>query len=154
MITVDYILANEDRHLNNFGALRNAETLEWIGMAPIYDSGSSLGYDQLPAQIESDQAILCKPFKNHPEEQVALVSSFDWIDFEALSSVREIITEVFSADGAETYMDERRRAAILASVERRIQRLRQIAQRPRTGAVDSLVDEVRENVAATYGSKG
>lgn len=29
MIVLDYLIANEDRHLNNFGVLRNAETLEW-----------------------------------------------------------------------------------------------------------------------------
>lgn len=46
MIVLDYIIANEDRHYNNFGALRNAETLEWLGFAPIYDSGSSLGFDK------------------------------------------------------------------------------------------------------------
>lgn len=34
---------NKDRHFNNFGVLRNTETLEWLGMAPIYDSGSSYG---------------------------------------------------------------------------------------------------------------
>lgn len=47
MLVLDYIIANEDRHFNNFGALRNAETLEWLGMAPIYDSGSSLGYSDI-----------------------------------------------------------------------------------------------------------
>lgn len=55
MIVTDYIIANEDRHMNNFGLLRNAETLEWIGFAPIYDSGSSLGYDKLPGQIRSEK---------------------------------------------------------------------------------------------------
>ena len=57
MIVLDYIIANEDRHFNNFGVLRNAETLEWIGMAPIYDSGSSLGYDKMPAQIYAQKRI-------------------------------------------------------------------------------------------------
>ena len=46
MLTLDYIIANEDRHFNNFGVLRDAETLRWLGFAPIYDSGSSLGYDK------------------------------------------------------------------------------------------------------------
>ena len=36
MIVVDYLLANTDRHYNNFGAIRNANTLEWIGPAPIF----------------------------------------------------------------------------------------------------------------------
>ena len=72
MITLDYIIANEDRHFNNFGLIRNAETLEWIGMAPIYDSGSSLGYDKLPGQMKSEKDVGCKPFKNHHIEQLRL----------------------------------------------------------------------------------
>lgn len=51
MIVLDYLIANEDRHQNNFGLLRSADTLEWLGAAPIFDSGSSLGYDKLTPQI-------------------------------------------------------------------------------------------------------
>ena len=53
MIVLDYLIANEDRHQNNFGLIRDANTLEWIGAAPIFDSGSSLGYDKLANQIRS-----------------------------------------------------------------------------------------------------
>lgn len=53
MIVLDYLIANEDRHQNNFGLIRDANTLEWLGTAPIFDSGSSLGYDKLPPQILS-----------------------------------------------------------------------------------------------------
>lgn len=35
MLVIDYIVANEDRHFNNFGVIRNAETLEWLSAAPI-----------------------------------------------------------------------------------------------------------------------
>ena len=51
MLVVDYLLANEDRHLNNFGLLRDPETLEWLGMSPIFDSGTSLGYDRTAERI-------------------------------------------------------------------------------------------------------
>lgn len=33
---------NEDRHLNNFGIIRDVNSLEWISVAPIYDNGESL----------------------------------------------------------------------------------------------------------------
>lgn len=72
MIVLDYIIANEDRHFNNFGMLREAETLKWIGFAPIYDSGSSLGYDKMPVQIRSEKEVVCKPFKNHHAEQLSI----------------------------------------------------------------------------------
>lgn len=91
MIVLDYLIANEDRHLNNFGLLRNPETLEWIGMAPIFDSGSSLGYDRTASRIRIDHDATCKPFKKHHAEQLKLVSSFDWIDFDDLTDVGILI---------------------------------------------------------------
>lgn len=42
MFILDYIMLNEDRHLNNFGIIRNVEDLNWIGTAPIFDTGQSL----------------------------------------------------------------------------------------------------------------
>lgn len=42
MIVLDYIMMNEDRHLRNFGIIRNVETLKWMKVAPIYDTGQSL----------------------------------------------------------------------------------------------------------------
>ena len=42
MLAVDYLIANDDRHLHNFGAVRNAETLEWLGLAPVFDCGNSM----------------------------------------------------------------------------------------------------------------
>ena len=42
MFMVDYIMLNEDRHLNNFGIIRNVKTLEWKQICPIYDTGRSM----------------------------------------------------------------------------------------------------------------
>lgn len=150
MIVTDYIIANEDRHMNNFGLLRNAETLEWIGFAPIYDSGSSLGYDKLPGQIRSEKEVVCKPFKNHHIEQLKLVSDFSWIDFDALSDVRELITQVFSMEGAEEYIDEARIKVIAESTERRINNLYDIAMKHNPVHADSTEDDVEEDIAEDY----
>lgn len=42
MFMLDYILLNEDRHLGNFGVIRNVETLKWESVCPIYDTGRSM----------------------------------------------------------------------------------------------------------------
>ena len=42
MVLLDYLLVNEDRHFNNFGIIRDADTLKWLDVAPIFDSGESL----------------------------------------------------------------------------------------------------------------
>lgn len=103
MIVLDYIIANEDQHQNNFGLMRNANTLEWIGAAPVFDSGSSLGYDKLYGQILLGKGVECKPFKKSHEEQIKLVSSFEWIEFGELQDLEEVVFSVF--EGADAYID-------------------------------------------------
>lgn len=42
MHILDFLMMNEDRHLNNFGIIRDVNTLEWLDVAPIFDNGESL----------------------------------------------------------------------------------------------------------------
>ena len=46
MVEMDYVFANRDRHWSNFSFVRDAETLKYIGFAPIYDNGNSLWYNR------------------------------------------------------------------------------------------------------------
>ena len=149
MIVLDYIIANEDRHLNNFGLVRNAETLEWIGFAPIYDSGSSLGYDKLPTQIRMQSDIKCKPFKKKHIEQLKLVSDFSWIAFDKLTDVEEVIRAVLSVDEAQELIDERRIAAITEAVRSRIEVLQGLAM-THTPTEDTTEGDVEEDIAEDY----
>ena len=149
MIVLDYIIANEDRHLNNFGLLRNAETLEWIGFAPIYDSGSSLGYNSLLSQIYAEKNIASKPFKRRHDEQIKLVTSFDWIDFSKLYDAGDMVREVFSDPRAKELISENRKEAIAQMVERHIESLQTIAE-SHAPQEDSTEDDVEENIAEDY----
>lgn len=152
MLVLDYIIANEDRHLNNFGLLRNAETLEWIGFAPIYDSGSSLGYDKVASQIRSQADITCKPFKKSHADQIKLVSDFSWIDFDSLSDVDEIIRETMAVEEAQELIDERRIAAITDGVRKRIDTLQGMAL-THTITADTTDGDVEEDIAEDYTPK-
>lgn len=44
-IMTDYLITNADRHMNNIAVMRNPDTLEILGFAPIYDSGNSMFYN-------------------------------------------------------------------------------------------------------------
>jgi len=116
MLAVDCIISNEDRHFNNFGFVRNAETLEWLGFAPIYDSGSSLWYNTrfVGRQME------CKPFKKTHEEQIQLVNDWRWFDAGVLVDLGDEIIKILSL--SET-VDDERRSAIAAAVTNRIKLL-------------------------------
>ena len=75
---LDYLIANEDRHLNNFGFIRNADTLEYKGLAPIFDSGTSMFYSLNDFELENEiglpeKKIQCKPFSNSFTKQLSLI---------------------------------------------------------------------------------
>lgn len=146
MIVLDYLILNEDRHQNNFGLIRNANTLEWIGGAPIFDSGSSLGYDKLPGQILTGRSVECKPFKRTHEEQIKLVSSFDWIDFAWLKESPAEIRNVL--DQAGEYMDTTRKDAILSAYTARLEHLMVISETQIQ--IDDISLDVAQDTAQTY----
>lgn len=69
MIQFDYLIGNTDRHEKNFGIIRNAETLEIIAFAPLFDNGSSFGWNNNKNNIGQYEA---KPFLVDPEKQLKL----------------------------------------------------------------------------------
>lgn len=44
MIQFDFIIQNEDRHLNNFAFIRSVESGKIISFAPLFDFGSAMGH--------------------------------------------------------------------------------------------------------------
>ena len=45
MYIVDYLMLNTDRHMKNYGIIRNVKTLKWERITPIFDTGTSLQSD-------------------------------------------------------------------------------------------------------------
>lgn len=120
MIVLDYLIANEDRHQNNFGVIRNAETLEFIGSSPIFDSGTSLWHSKPLSFIHANSPITCKPFKNNHEDQLRLVQSFDWFEPTALRDIESKFHDM--TEGSE-FIDEKRRDRITFAFRERINML-------------------------------
>jgi len=116
MIVLDYIIANYDRHWVNFGFIRNAETLDWLGMAPIFDSGSSLWGDSV--RVGGD--VESKAFNKSHSNQLKLVRDFSWFDLDALNGIDAEIIEIFK--GSDT-VDEKRSEAIAEAVVSRIKQI-------------------------------
>lgn len=42
MNITDFLISNTDRHLNNYGLLRDTNTLKYMGFAPMFDFGNSM----------------------------------------------------------------------------------------------------------------
>ena len=51
MFIVDFLVMNIDRHMKNFGIIRNVNTLEWVRTTPIFDTGEAMNCDKLTSEI-------------------------------------------------------------------------------------------------------
>ena len=104
MLTVDCIIANSDRHFNNFGFIRNADTLEWEGLAPVYDTGTSLFhdvsiYDLKKGFAELPYKAISKPFAKTHQEQIKKIPCIKYcrnLPFENLSDISSWAESLFS----------------------------------------------------------
>lgn len=146
MITLDFIIANEDRHLNNFGLIRNADTLEYEGAAPIYDSGSSLWFNSLDAKINAEaRDVVCKPFKDNHFDQIKLVSSFCWLDFDKLYGIDEELNEIMKHS---EYISNERRSKLCRALTDRIAILRKtMEQNIKYTNIGDIGNDVDEDIA-------
>ena len=125
MIVLDFLIGNEDRHFNNFGLIRNAVTLEWIGAAPIFDCGTSLWYNTQESLIKPLSPNLpAKPFKKTHREQIKLVKDFSWVDLKALDGMKEEMEEILSQS---PYISRERRAVLCDAFCQRAELLGEIA---------------------------
>lgn len=123
MMVFDYLIGNTDRHLNNFGVIRDSHTLEWRGFAPLFDNGTSMGCDLEAEDIVSEAGLDCKPFSEYFPRQMALVRDTDWIDMDAVREGIRSASDVFS--GVPQYRRSGRDAAVRAFLESRADTLEQ-----------------------------
>jgi len=114
MIVVDFIIANTDRHLENFGFIRNVDTLKWLGMGPIFDNGKSLWFD---SQF-IDNYPNSKPFRPNHHDQLKLVKDLSWFDKSMLEGVVQEVEEILKQS---IYISDDRRHQLLKHLERRIE---------------------------------
>ncbi len=90
MYILDFLILNDDRHLNNFGIIRDVNSLKWLDVAPIFDSGQSLNieyYDEEEMHISGNGRLFyeVKPF----DEIIKLVKNIKRIDITKLDGLVE-----------------------------------------------------------------
>jgi len=121
MLVCDYILANKDRHYNNFGVIRNIETLEFISIAPIFDNGCSLWYDENDMYI--GEFFLTKPFEEYEKNQLNLVKNYDWLDINKLNGFTKEVKEILLDN---KLLSKERIAKIVNEIDKRIEYIKKL----------------------------
>ncbi|WP_181162626.1 HipA domain-containing protein, partial [Bifidobacterium sp. UTCIF-37] len=85
-LLIDYLMRNTDRHYNNFGVIRNVESLE-VRPAPLFDTGASLWCGELKVD---NRDYRTKPFYTTyktptARRQLRLIRNWDRYDLNALT---------------------------------------------------------------------
>ena len=108
MNILDYITANTDRHYGNFGFLRNAETLEWIGNAPNFDTGNAMFYEYPTSDLRRSTSlmenVISRSFSTNQREQAEKFSDrialLD-VDFKKLDGIKDYYEDLLSRNPKE-----------------------------------------------------
>jgi hypothetical protein len=128
MLALDFIIANDDRHNNNFGLIRNANTLEWLSVAPIFDSGHSMWHRDLQTNIDPHSTdIKSAAFNNRLHEQIKHVKDFSWLNFEALNGIEDEYAEILKNAIPKIALEAGRNKKLCLALRTRIEMLKAIA---------------------------
>lgn len=85
LFSCDYLMANFDRHLGNFGLIRDCMTLRYKGFAPFYDCGNALWCGRRRLSEPSSYDYRPMPFlggaSESPERQLRLFTDYAWLGY-------------------------------------------------------------------------
>lgn len=90
MIILDYLIVNSDRHMKNFGIIRNVETLKWLKLTPIFDSGESMQCDKYTDEIDFNRCygmFFKSPNKNYEDILKSIKDGIKRIDINSLDGL-------------------------------------------------------------------
>ncbi len=130
MYILDFLIMNEDRHLNNFGIIKDVNTLEWLDVAPIFDNGQSLNidyYDEEELHILGNGRLFYEE-KNF-DEIIKIVKNLRRIDISKLDGIVEWFDVLLHQYQDLTKMSDRRIEKLCILLNRQIAKLREMILR-------------------------
>ena len=129
MYILDFLIMNEDRHLNNFGIIRDVNTLKWLDVTPIFDNGMALNiqsYDDEELIISGMGRLFyeVKPF----DEIIKVVHNIKRIDVSKLSDIPEEFDKLLHRYQSITKMSDKRIYRLCVLLNRQINKLKKIIE--------------------------
>lgn len=129
MLILEYLMLNEDRHLNNFGIIRNVKNLKWLETAPIYDTGQSLNildYNDEELIINGDGRFFYNVDKF--DTIINYIKDLNRFDLSKLDGICEEFDELLHKYQNITKMTDRRINKIYTLLFSRINKLKRIIE--------------------------
>lgn len=89
-IMTDFVITNTDRHLNNFGLIKNSKTQNFVSYAPIFDSGNSMFFDDYVPTGKKLLSVSVSSFCKKEVKLMSYVKNKDLVDISLLPSDEEV----------------------------------------------------------------
>ena len=127
MYILDFLIMNEDRHLNNFGIIRDVNTLKWLDVAPIFDNGQSLNikyYDEDEVHISGSGRLFYEV--QSFGEIIKLVKNIKRIDITKLEGLTEWFSELLHEYQDLTGYSDTRIARLCFIIDSQISKLKKL----------------------------
>ena len=129
MYILDFLIMNEDRHLNNFGIIRDVNTLKWLDVAPIFDNGMALNVpyysdDEVIIAGEGRFFYEVKPF----DEIIKIVSDLKRIDISKLDGIVEWFDDLLHQYQNITKMSDKRIHLLCVLLNGQINKLKSLIE--------------------------
>lgn len=133
MYILDFLIMNEDRHLNNFGIIRDVNTLKWLSVAPIFDNGMALNvpyYSEEEAIISGEGRLFyeIKSFDNI----IKIVKDIKRIDISKLENLPEWFDNLLHEYQSITKMSDKRIHLLCVLLNRQINKLKDLIEEEKT----------------------
>lgn len=129
MFLVDYILMNTDRHMKNFGVIRNVNTLKWERTAPIFDTGQSMQCDRIVANmnfVTGTGKFFSNTNKKYDDILKTVLPDVGKIDVSLLDGLADAYEKLLKEYQNKTDMSDNRIAALYQGLKYRINKLKQL----------------------------
>lgn len=129
MFLVDYILMNTDRHMKNFGVIRNVNTLKWERTAPIFDTGQSMQCDKIVANmnfVTGTGKFFSNTNKKYDDILKTVLPDVGKIDVSLLDGLADVYEKLLKEYQNKTDMSDNRIVALYQGLKYRINKLKQL----------------------------
>lgn len=127
MFILDYIIMNIDRHMKNFGVIRDVNTLKWLRTTPIFDNGESMQCDKLTNEISFNSGT-GKFFSNTNKDYddiLKYIKNIKRVNVDNLDGIVNEYKEILEKYQPYTDMTEERKHKLCFGLELRINKLKQ-----------------------------
>ena len=127
MLLLDYLVMNYDRHMRNYGVIRNVETLQWERVTPIFDTGESMQNNQTVLQMNFHEGT--GKFFSQTEkkftEYLDIIEDINRFDISKLDGIVEEWKEILIQYQTYTGMEPERIEKLAQGLQQRIEFVKQ-----------------------------